>query len=237
VGIAISPDGNTAYVAGYGLLGGNYFNVLSIDLYTGNPIAALGTGPNFGTDIAITPDGKTAYVTNGLNLFLSIPENVSVIDVTYNTIIKTITDPEVLPGPWSVAITPDGTSVYVSDIESFYTSSPIGSVVVLSTPKYSASILPPSSISGCKTRNVFLFQTDYINNITWTAPTVGTPVSYNIYRDAALTQLAANVPASGTLQYYDHGRQPNVVYSYYITSVDANGNESIATSVTVTQNC
>jgi hypothetical protein len=85
---------------------------------------------------------------------------------------------------------------------------------------------------------VFLLQTDYINNITWTAPTTGTtPAAYAIYRDATLTQLVSIVPANGPLQYYDHDRNPNVTYTYYIVSVDANGNQSAPVSVTVTQNC
>jgi hypothetical protein len=85
---------------------------------------------------------------------------------------------------------------------------------------------------------VFLLQTDYINNITWTAPATGTtPAAYAIYRDATLTQLVAIVPANGPLQYYDHDRNPNVTDSYYIVSVDASGNQSTANSVTVTQNC
>jgi hypothetical protein len=67
--------------------------------------------------------------------------------------------------------------------------------------------------------------------------TTGTPAAYAIYRDATLTQLVSIVPASGTLQYYDHGRNPSVTYSYYIVSVDASGNQSAATSVTVTKHC
>ena len=83
-----------------------------------------------------------------------------------------------------------------------------------------------------------MLQTDYINNITWTAPATGTtPAAYAIYRDATLTQLVAIVPASGALQYYDHDRNPGIVYSYYIVSVDGNGNQSTANSVTVTNCC
>ena len=100
------------------------------------------------------------------------------------------------------------------------------------------SILAPATVSGCKTQNRFLLQTDFINNVTWTAPTSGTsPASYNIYRDPALTQWVATVSASGPLQYYDHDRQPNQIYSYYIVSVDSNGNTSTANSVTVTSPC
>ncbi len=100
------------------------------------------------------------------------------------------------------------------------------------------SILPPASINGCKMQNRFLLQTDYINNITWTAPASGSsPVAYKIYRNAGLTQLVATVSASGSLQYYDHNRNPNDVYNYYIVSVDVNGNVSTANSVTVTQSC
>ncbi len=99
-------------------------------------------------------------------------------------------------------------------------------------------VFPPDSVQGCKIQNVFLLQTDFINKITWTTPAYGdAPIAYNIYRDEALTELIATIPANDPLQYYDHNRQPNVVYSYYIVSVDAYGNISTAISVTVTQCC
>ncbi len=61
-GIAITPDGKTAYVANYGANGGGN-TVTPIDVATGRagtPIR-VGDGP---VAIAITPDGTTAYVTN-----------------------------------------------------------------------------------------------------------------------------------------------------------------------------
>ena len=60
-GIAITPNGQTAYVVN---VGGN--SVTPINLATdtaGTPIT--GGGMNEPTAIAITPNGRTAYVTNG----------------------------------------------------------------------------------------------------------------------------------------------------------------------------
>jgi len=131
-----------------------------------------------------------------------------------------------------------GTSVshtyYIVSVDSYGDKSEPATI----TAPGCTSVLPPASVSGCKTQNRFMLQTDFINNITWTAPASGSaPVAYKIYRDAYLTELVAMVPASGALQYYDHGRNPNITYSYYIVSVDSNGNVSAANSVTVTQNC
>lgn len=58
LGVAITPDGETAYVTNQG---GN--TVTPIDVAT-NTIGTPITGFNLPDGIAITPDGKTAYVTN-----------------------------------------------------------------------------------------------------------------------------------------------------------------------------
>jgi 6-phosphogluconolactonase (cycloisomerase 2 family) len=97
-------------------------------------------------------------------------------------------------------------------------------------------LFPPATISGCKTKNVFLTQTDYVNILTWTAPQSGPPVNYYIYRDAALTDVAGIVPGN-QLTFIDHNRKPNVTYTYYVVSADANNNFSTAMSITVTQSC
>ncbi len=108
--IAITPDGRTAYVAN---ADGN--TVTPIDLATntpGSPIA-VGTTP---MDIAITPDGSTAYVTDR-NASIdagssSTPGTVTPINLATNTPGSPIT---VGPGPWGIAITPDGSTAYVAD--------------------------------------------------------------------------------------------------------------------------
>jgi len=90
-----------------------------------------------------------------------------------------------------------------------------------------AAVNPPGSAKGKKTANRFLFQTDYINIVTWSAPADGpSPVMYKIYRDAGLTKLAATVQATQKLQFKDHNRIKDKAYTYYIVSVDGGGNFS-----------
>ena len=140
--------------------------------------------------------------------------------------------------------TPDDSEDSITNAADFKTGLPFGpgrdTPPTQNNQPPPVAIYPPDSVQGCKTQNVFLLQTDFINNITWTEPSYGdAPIAYNIYRDPALTELVATVPATATspLQYYDHNRQPNITYSYYIVSVDAYGNMSAVNSVTVTQAC
>jgi DNA-binding beta-propeller fold protein YncE len=247
-GITITPDGTTAYALGTdGTNGLIYIIDTASNTVTNTPITISGeTSPS-----GITTDGTYLYVTGAGN------QNLYIIPINNQTMISTVS---AAGQPNCLTISSDASTVYIGykdgDVNSYPvpSGSPAGTTVSLygtifgnsiatlpipftpPTPP-TPSLLPPSSVSGCKTKNVFFLQTDYINNITWTAPTSGSPAAYAIYRDPMLTQLVAIVPASGPLQYYDHGRNPSVTYSYYIVSVDANGNQSTANSVTVTQNC
>jgi YVTN family beta-propeller protein len=96
-GIAITPDGKTAYVTN---LVSN--SVTPIDVATNMPGAEIkvGSGPE---GIAITPDGRTAYVAN------SGRESVTPIDVATN---KPGTEIKVGSRPEGIAITPDGKTAY-----------------------------------------------------------------------------------------------------------------------------
>ncbi len=87
-----------------------------------------------------------------------------------------------------------------------------------------SNLFPPYSGYGKAFLNAFLMQTNLMNMITWTVPTNGvTPTRYELYRDAALTDFIATVPATSPLQYYDGNRQPYVTYSYYIVSAYQSG--------------
>src|SRR5271166_5655854 len=95
-GIAITPNGKTAYVIGIG-------GVTPIEVATNKPgtqIAAVGYG------IAITPNGQTAYATN----FGS--DTVTPIEVASNTAGTPIT---VGGYPQEIAITPNGKTTYVTN--------------------------------------------------------------------------------------------------------------------------
>jgi YVTN family beta-propeller protein len=102
VGVAITPDGKTAYIGSYGSV-----DVTPIDTATNTvePGIPVGNHPEM---IAITPDGSTAYVTNaGVN-------RITPIDIATNTPEEPIT---VADGLSEIAITPDGKTAYVTDDE------------------------------------------------------------------------------------------------------------------------
>lgn len=110
-------------------------------------------------------------------------------------------------------------------------------------------VFPPRDFRGKQVAEKFATQTDLINVLKWDPPTSGNEVvSYAIYRNQALTELVAIVPTarmnlkdlSGSFpdhplgfSYLDHNRHPHIAYTYFIVSVDANGNKSDPVSVTV----
>lgn len=94
----------------------------------------------------------------------------------------------------------------------------------------------PTSPQGQQIKSRFLSQTDIINIIKWEPPATGTvPVQYKIYRND-LNTLIGTVSASGPLRYEDHNRVKNTVYTYFIVSVDVEGQTSAPTSITVIPN-
>lgn len=121
-GVAITPDGKYAYVVNYNSDDisivdtstntlDNSTNVIYIDKtcgYLTNDIGTInvGRGP-YG--VAITPDSKYAYVTNMKS------GNISVIDISTNSVIKTISPAFDTITPGDIAVTPDGKYVFFLD--------------------------------------------------------------------------------------------------------------------------
>src|SRR4029453_16555346 len=90
-GVAVTPDGKTAFVANGGatvdlrgvLAGpvGDTVSTIDVKTRTKHPDDITGTG---GAGLAITPDGKTV-LSNNANIGVSNPGTVSTIDVKTRT--------------------------------------------------------------------------------------------------------------------------------------------------------
>jgi YVTN family beta-propeller protein len=221
--MAITADGSKLYVSNF------YGNTVSVVDTATNTQTGLVTDLNPATffypyGMAISLDGSTLYVTNyGGN-------SVSVVNIATNAVTGKVTDlnPATFDGPDTMVITSNGEYGYVPNQGNSSVS-----IVFIATP-----ISPPANASGCQSSDIFLLQQDLVNILTWSAPTSGTaPVSYKIYRDAGLTDLVATVPATSALKFVDHNRVANVTYTYYLVSVDSQGDASSAVEVIVNAPC
>lgn len=226
--IGINPSGTEAYVANW-----DGSNVTVIDTTADTIITNIPLPPSSSPMyIVFTPDGTQAYVADfGGNA-------VSIIDTSSHSVITTV---GVGNGPVNLAVTPDGQSVYVANQSSAFisiidtTTHNVTSLAGLQSTNWiamgPASLLPPRQLQGYQARNRFLTQTDIVNVISWTAPEdIQDVIGYNLYRDSALTDLISFV--DGTV-FEDHNRKKGKTYTYYVTTVYANGGESSAHVVTV----
>lgn len=223
--IAITSDGKFAYVTNFGSNNftpiGTTMSVIDLSTNTIVDTITLGVQP---AGAALTPDGKLIYATN-YNDQSGVPTGqgtVNVVDVATNTVTPVLI--AVGQGPGSIAITPNGQYAYVAN----YITNNV-SVIALQSFQIAAQ--------GCKLENIFLMEKDLIDKLTWTASGASLPVSYTIYRDAQLTQVVATIPATQPLQFLDHNRMPDVVYTYYMVGVNAVGTTSDPVAITVTQTC
>jgi len=116
--VAVSPDGKSAYVTGIG--GGS--TVLQYDIHpkTGNlspktPASVAAGGGDDPNGVAVSPDGKSVYVTNtGIGLSGTLSQ-YNVDPLTGALSPKVPATVATGFGPYGVAVTPDGKSVYVTN--------------------------------------------------------------------------------------------------------------------------
>ena len=229
--IAITPDGNYAYVTNFG---SNNFapygtTVSAINLKTNTIAATINVGIQ-PSGIGITPDGKYAYVTNYNTLYAGSDftdltagqGTINIIDIATNTVMS----PTIAVGqsPDAVAISSHGEFAYITN----YTSNTVN---VIALPSFDITG------QGCQTANTFLTQRDIINRITWNTTGTSLPVSYSLYRDSLLTDLIATVPAAEPFTFLDHNRIAGKVYTYYLVGTNDAGTTSLPITITVTQSC
>ena len=105
-GIAVSPDNSKVYVASQTDVG----TVSIIDAKT-DTITATVTIPGGVFALAVTPNGRRLYITSPI-------DTVSVLDTASNAVIATINTGTTSTGagslPSGVAVSPDGSKVYVA---------------------------------------------------------------------------------------------------------------------------
>jgi len=237
-----SPDGTKAYV-----INPSTPSVLIIDVATDTIIGAV-TDPsstfNSPYGLAITPDGTKLYVSNNNN-------TISVVNTATETVIDAVTV-LLAEDNFGITMNPEGTKLYIptafnnrvnivtvaSDTLTGMVTDPntnfVGPSFVSFVPLSQQPISSLNVVTGCKKSNVFLTQTEYFNVITWQAQ-LTTPVRYDIFRDAALTDLAGSV-GPNSLQFTDHNRKSYVTYTYYVVAVYPTTTTFVG-SVTITKKC
>jgi len=148
-GVAVTPDGGKVYVTNTGT-GESPGTVSVISTATDTVIATIGVG--FGpTGIAVTPDGSKVYVANfGVGFQVGINATVSVISTATDTVIATITidrGTAGTAGSEGVAVTPDGSKVYVASDDEAGSISVINTATNMVAAKFSDGGVAPFGVA------------------------------------------------------------------------------------------
>lgn len=129
--IAITPNGERAYVANY-----TSNSVTPIDLVTRRVLPAIPLGPSAGpAGIAVAPDGKMVYVTDA-GAIGTLGHTITPIVVATDRTLRRII---VGPGPQGIAITPNGQRAYVADA---------GAIVSGQTGAFGSTVTPVDLATG-----------------------------------------------------------------------------------------
>jgi DNA-binding beta-propeller fold protein YncE len=196
VGIAVTPDGKSAYVPNANLPSPNgNVSQYSIDPLTGAlspktpPTVPAGLEP---VQVAVTPDGKSAYVTNdnGGGAGGSISQ-YNIDPVTGALSPKT---PASVPavGPYGIAVSPDGKNAYAANLGgntvSQFSIDPVTGALSPKTPATAPAGIEPVGVAVTPDG-----KSAYVTNFNNFAPT-GTVSQYDI--DPVTGTLSPKNPAT-----------------------------------------
>jgi len=273
-GIAITPDGNFAYVANFT---GN--NVRVIDTHT-NTLGAsvpVGSGP---IGVAITPSGSFVYVTdsggpsinvidttnnmvvdtfpvgsnpsalaitpNGKFLYEANSSSVGVFETINNSFIEGIS----LPSPAGLAITSDGTLVYVTNnvdnsisIIDTLTNMEIGTITgsglnfpigiaIGSNRIPPASIMAPRAFTGRQKNNNGAAASERYNHLTWQIPLESPDLAGYTLSFMKNGKLKTKTLKPSATSYNDHNQRSESV-TYTLTAFNLEGTSSSPATVTI----
>ena len=98
----------------------------------------------------------------------------------------------------------------------------------------SVNLMAPQNLTGRQICNVFLTQTEFVNQIVWNQSPSQEVVSYFIYRNGVKIKT---VRAADPLLFNDHNQRKGVPVKYAVRAVDALGNIGPAAVVVVPIGC
>ncbi len=134
-GVAVTPDGGD--------------NTVSVIATATNTVTATIPIGDRATGVAVTPDGSKVYVANGRGL-VAFSAGVSVIATATDTVVGLPI--RVGPGPahhWGMAVTPDGSKVYVANSDgntvsviATATNTVVGLPIPVGSGPYGVSVTP-----------------------------------------------------------------------------------------------
>lgn len=214
----LKPTGLSITNSGaYGYVTDTVHNVMyQINLSTNTLITTI-LGFSSPKYLVITPDDLYAFVTN--------PGDNSVIKLRLadNKILEQIP----IPGPKSIAITPDGKYLYIGSTYGIVFKISIANPsLILPLPGFknpsnitvSINNPPANTMNGCQ---MFMSPTAIQNLITW-GPIYGNPSTFELYKDVALTKLIVKLPSTQT-QFIDTDLIEGQIYEYYLLAKYPNG--------------
>lgn len=234
-GIAITPNGVTAYVTNQGN------QIFPIDVATntvGAPLIVTGNS----TFIAITPDQAplATFVTvsgPGTTTFFDASSSVSpvgtIVSYAWNfgdgqtavTSSPFTSHTYATNGIFNVTLAVTN-SAGTSTVQTFPGTTMLqnGGINAIFSQLVNVGIglgpLPPSDFIGRQTKNIFATQTELINQLTWQPSPDLTIIGYFIRRNGV---IIANIPAQGPFFFLDHNRRKHEIYVYTLTAFSATG--------------
>jgi YVTN family beta-propeller protein len=241
-GMAITPDGTLVYI-GWATNSGGVGRVYVFNTVNNTSSIISVPGVSGGTYFTnVSPDGQQVIAgAFGANL---IPIIKTALNTTPAATVNIFTDTlnkSVFTTDSKKAFLPSNSAAVVVAYD-VTNNAFISSITVPETPFPSFSpLIGPirgnSAVSAQTKKNNFGLEYEFVNQVNWTAPanfSIATAF-YQIYRDAANTQLAATVNGN-TFVFYDHDRAKGQSYSYYIVAILSDGRPFPIGNTTITTN-